>query len=297
MNKIELKGQFQCGVKIGKESMDNLIDSSIGILNDVSELPEMDKNTLGTEYKIGNSFYKCVFENDAYRWEVTSGGLPVDNYNNLKSKPKINGIDIEGSKLASDYKLLKNDGSYQAVKPQNTDVVYIVRDGKAHVAKVSDLIKSGAEHDVVFLVGIFDTEPSLSGLIIGESKYFNSTTKLIYTADSANTWEAQGMVPVVDVLYIDNSTNTAYRFDDNMIAVGGGAGGGSCVLYTSQSLTEPQKAQARENIDAISVEDVADKVENCTFETENAQMNDYVLVQKNGKIRRMLLDSFKNLMG
>ena len=61
--------------------------------------------------------------------------------------------------------------------------------------------------------------------------------------------------------FVQNADTNAYlegRFKtlEDMIGSGGGGGGsvGSAVLYTKQTLTDEQKAQARENIGAVDAE-------------------------------------------
>ena len=61
--------------------------------------------------------------------------------------------------------------------------------------------------------------------------------------------------------FVQNADTNAYlegRFKtlEDMIGSGGGGGGsvGSAVLYTKQTLTDAQKAQARENIGAVDAE-------------------------------------------
>lgn len=59
--------------------------------------------------------------------------------------------------------------------------------------------------------------------------------------------------------YVQNADTNAYlegRFKtiEDALGAGGGTGSGSAVLYTAQTLNAAQQAQARTNIDAVSLE-------------------------------------------
>ena len=58
-------------------------------------------------------------------------------------------------------------------------------------------------------------------------KYFDITTKLIYTATGTDTWGETGETPIYDILYIVLDEQTTYTYNGtDLVSVGGGAGGG-----------------------------------------------------------------------
>ena len=62
-------------------------------------------------------------------------------------------------------------------------------------------------------------------------KYFNTSTKKIYTATATNTWETTGVNPTRNTIYLEFTTQTAYAYDgDTLVSVGGGASGGGETL-------------------------------------------------------------------
>lgn len=63
--------------------------------------------------------------------------------------------------------------------------------------------------------------------------YYNTTTKLIYTATGTNTWGSTGVNPTQNTLYIDSTNKSTYFYDgSDLISVGGGAGGESLKIGT-----------------------------------------------------------------
>ena len=63
--------------------------------------------------------------------------------------------------------------------------------------------------------------------------YYNTTTKLIYTATGTNTWGSTGVNPTENTLYIDNTNKSTYFYNgSDLISVGGGAGGESLKIGT-----------------------------------------------------------------
>ena len=63
--------------------------------------------------------------------------------------------------------------------------------------------------------------------------YYNTTTKLIYTATGTNTWGSTGVNPTENTLYIDSTNKSTYFYNgSDLISVGGGAGGESLKIGT-----------------------------------------------------------------
>lgn len=63
--------------------------------------------------------------------------------------------------------------------------------------------------DVVELLTLSDTAPA--SCVTGD-KYYNTSTKKIYTATGTNTWGTTGVDPDTGVIYVDLSTDASYRW-------------------------------------------------------------------------------------
>lgn len=78
------------------------------------------------------------------------------------------------------------------------------------------------------LLAVTDTAPAQCST---GDKYFNTSTKKIYTATATNTWETTGVNPTRNTIYLEFTTQTAYAYDgDTLVSVGGGASGGGETL-------------------------------------------------------------------
>ena len=74
------------------------------------------------------------------------------------------------------------------------------------------------------LLAVTDTAPAQCST---GDKYFNTSTKKIYTATATNTWGTTGVNPTRNTIYLEFTTQTAYAYDgDTLVSVGGGASGG-----------------------------------------------------------------------
>ena len=74
------------------------------------------------------------------------------------------------------------------------------------------------------LLAVTDTAPSECA---EGDKYFDITTKLIYTATGTDTWGETGETPIYDILYIVLDEQTTYTYNGtDLVSVGGGAGSG-----------------------------------------------------------------------
>ena len=100
---------------------------------------------------------------------------------------------------------------------ENTDVLPIV-DISANETKkitVGDLLDKNIE-----LIAVTDTAPS--GCLAGD-KYYNTTTKKVYTAIATDTWSETGETPTSGILYIVYAEQASYSWDgSDLISVGGG---------------------------------------------------------------------------
>ena len=95
-------------------------------------------------------------------------------------------------------------------------------------------------------------------------------------------WKFAGSIPTPGEGSVDDPSTNPYiqalaqlQEDVEDLKQHGGGGTGSAVLYTEQNLTEEQKAQARENIGAVSVAEVADIVSERIAHITNAEEVSY----------------------
>lgn len=83
----------------------------------------------------------------------------------------------------------------------------------------------------VALLAVSDTAPSECST---GDKYYNTTTKKIYTATGTDTWGTTGVDPIEDIFYIVFDTKTSYSYDGtDLVSVGGGG------AEVSVSTTQP----------------------------------------------------------
>lgn len=71
------------------------------------------------------------------------------------------------------------------------------------------------------LLAVTDTAPSEC---VEGDKYYDTTTKLIYTATGTNEWGETGETPIKDILYIVLDEQTSYTYNGTtLVSVGGGS--------------------------------------------------------------------------
>lgn len=90
--------------------------------------------------------------------------------------------------------------------------------------------------DVIDLLTISDTAPATC---TEGDKYYNSTSKLIFTATGTNTWGTTGETPASGVIYINTAEDPSgsYRWDGlNLVLIG--ASGGQTIQYTEMPTAE-----------------------------------------------------------
>lgn len=105
-------------------------------------------------------------------------------------------IDAVGSSDLSNYIPLSQKGS-------NSGVAELDATGKVPSSQLPSYVD-----DVVDLVNIVTANPT-SGMVAGQ-KYYNSTTKKIFTATSATAGTSSD--PEADKIYINTSNNTTWRW-------------------------------------------------------------------------------------
>ncbi len=87
----------------------------------------------------------------------------------------------------------------------------------------------------VALLAVSDTAPSECST---GDKYYNTTTKKIYTATGTDTWGTTGVDPIEDIFYIVFDTKTSYSYDGtDLVSVGGG---GAEVAISTTTPTEDE---------------------------------------------------------
>lgn len=70
------------------------------------------------------------------------------------------------------------------------------------------------------LIAVSNTAPAQCS---AGDQYFNTTTKLIYTATATNTWGQTGVAPTLNTIYMVYDTQAMFSYDgDTLISVGGG---------------------------------------------------------------------------
>ena len=142
-NKEILKGKFACGATPTDSDFASLIDSCVGNLTDVLQLPTASSSLVNTSYKIGDKIYTCKLQGGVYQWvAVNLGGGGGTSYSTLSDKPSINSVVLGGNKTLAELGILSLAG-YGVVTPQNTDVAYILRNGTPQMVLLADLIGNG----------------------------------------------------------------------------------------------------------------------------------------------------------
>lgn len=142
-NKEILKGKFACGSTPSEDDFKALIDSCVGNLTDVLQLPTASSSLVNTSYKIGDKIYTCKLQGGTYQWvAIDLGGGGSISYLTLSDKPAINGVTLGGNKTSADLGLLDANG-YAIVTPQNTDTIFILRGGFPYMLQVQDLMSGG----------------------------------------------------------------------------------------------------------------------------------------------------------
>ena len=165
IDKETQRGYFYAGAYPTDEQMDNVVDSQLGVLDDVSNLPEPSAHNLGDEYKIGNVFYKCVYESGAYRWDSTGAAEPVTRYSDLEGKPKINNVTLAGNIADVDDigGMSKDTNVYGAIGPVNlleSDIVYINHNG-AWMKSTVGALRKPLSNVVTIMISDWVSDPTL----------------------------------------------------------------------------------------------------------------------------------------
>lgn len=140
--------------------------------------------------------------------------LTSTNANHFPSVPAVKqGLDetLATAQVYTDTKVQQASGNYISItqKGANGGVAELDATGRVPATQLPSYVD-----DVVDLVNIVTANPS-SGMTAG-NKYYNSTTKKIFTATNATTGVSTD--PEADKIYINTSNNTTWRWSGTAMA-------------------------------------------------------------------------------
>lgn len=136
------RGYYYDNAVVTDTQMKNLVDSSLGVLDSVENLPTASASNLGDEYKIGNSFYKCMLVSGAYVWVVTDNATPVTDYQDLTNKPRLEGVTLTKTTTLDQVGAISRKlENYKERTLTGEELCYVVHDDVVYKCSVSDLRK------------------------------------------------------------------------------------------------------------------------------------------------------------
>lgn len=107
----------------------------------------------------------------------------------------------------------------------NSDIPAINKVNDTDMNEIKTVVNS---NETKVLLAVTDTAPAQCST---GDKYYNTTTKLIYTATATNTWDSTGVAPTENTLYIEFSTQSTYAYNGtDLISVGGGTDFSSLIM-------------------------------------------------------------------
>lgn len=137
-NKEIIKSNFECGSTPSANDFATMIDSCVGVLTDIAQLPPADSTLVNTCYKIGNNIYTCQLDEETYKWvSVGIGGGAESDYLNLTNKPTIGGVILSGNKTLGQLGAVAVSGNSPATA-EDSDVFYVNRVGSVRVVPYTD---------------------------------------------------------------------------------------------------------------------------------------------------------------
>jgi len=174
----------------------NLIESKIGILDSVEDLPTAAATNLGDKYLIGTTLYTCTLAGSTYSWTGTAWGGGVTAYTDLTSKPTINSVELTGSKTSAQLKVLGTEltGITALGAFASTDIVYVRRGSTWYYGTYADMQTGMIAMIPANLSGTEITTQgsgivvTIAGSKIGD-QYINTTTGDLYQCVDTNTWD------------------------------------------------------------------------------------------------------------
>lgn len=174
----------------------NLVESKIGILAAVEDLPTAAATNLGDKYLIGTTLYTCTLAGSTYSWTATAWGGGVTAYTDLTSKPTINAVELTGAKTSAQLKVLGTEltGITALGAFASNDIVYVRRGSTWYYGTYADMQTGMIAMIPVNLSGTEITTQgsgivvTIAGSKIGD-QYINTTTGDLYQCVDTNTWD------------------------------------------------------------------------------------------------------------
>lgn len=107
----------------------------------------------------------------------------------------------------------------------NSDIPAINKVNDTDMNEIKTVVNS---NETKVLLAVTDTAPAQCST---GDMYYNTTTKLIYTATATDTWGSTGVAPTENTLYIEFSTQSTYAYNGtDLISVGGGTDFSSLIM-------------------------------------------------------------------
>ena len=150
--------------------------------------------------------------------DITGGVISIDNTVTGATKCKITynnqGLITAGADLSSsDIPDLSSDYVATNLVGANNGIATLGADGKVPSTQLPSYVD-----DVIELLTLADTAPATCAT---GDKYFNTTSKKIFTATATDTWGTTGVDPETGVIYVALDTNFSYRWSGSaMVNIG-----------------------------------------------------------------------------
>lgn len=107
----------------------------------------------------------------------------------------------------------------------NSDIPAINKVNDTDMNEIKTVVNS---NETKVVLAVTDTAPAQCST---GDQYYNTTTKLIYTATATDTWGSTGVTPTENTLYIEFSTQSTYAYNGtDLISVGGGTDFSSLIM-------------------------------------------------------------------
>ena len=168
-----------------------------------------------------NTVDKLLYTYDGTNWvagktdsegagiDITSGVISIDNSVTSATKCKITysakGLVTAGADLTtSDIPDLSATYVATTLLGANSGVATLGADGKVPSSQLPAYVD-----DVIELLTMASSAPATCAT---GDKYYNTTSKKIFTATGTNTWGTTGADPVKDVIYVRLDNNGSYRW-------------------------------------------------------------------------------------
>lgn len=170
-NKEILKGKFACGSTPSEDDFKALIDSCVGNLTNVLQLPTASSSLVNTSYKIGDKIYTCKLQGGTYQWvAIDLGGGGATSYLTLSDKPRINGNVLGGNKTLSQLGGIDANGNPSAT-PNDADTFYLNQGGSVKQIPYSNIKRVNADwaQGDSTKPDFIKNKPNLTGVVVDSS--------------------------------------------------------------------------------------------------------------------------------